>query len=77
MDIPHAIADKIEVDHADPVVPVDSNPAIKRDLNVIAERIFCGEDNLQALCKSGCHAIKSSVENEERREWKKYWKAKS
>jgi hypothetical protein len=74
VDVPEAIADKIEVDHIDPVIPVDTDPAVEKDLNVLAKRIFCGEDNLQALCKSGCHALKTLSENEERKKWKAHWK---
>jgi hypothetical protein len=70
VDYPEAIADKIEVDHIDPVMPLD-NDASKRDWNVIVLRMFCAEDNLQALCKSGCHLSKTTMEKAERAKWKK------
>lgn len=60
---PEAIVGVIEIDHVEPVMPLDG-----RNLtwDEFVGRVFCGEDNLMALCKSGCHQLKSSFEATER-----------
>ena len=46
----------MEVDH------IDEIGTFKGDWNVHIKRIFCGQDNLQALCV-GCHLKKTSFGN--------------
>jgi hypothetical protein len=64
----------IQVDHKEPVVPVNI-PVKHICMNRLIERLFCDIDNLQVLCKS-CHKIKSDEENITRRSWKKKDKLK-
>jgi len=52
----------IQVDHIQPVVPVDRECT---DWNEYIERLFCPIENLQCLCKP-CHLIKSNKENADR-----------
>jgi len=59
--------EKIYIDHIDPVESVEDGYV---DLNTFAERLFCGEENLQPLCKT-CHDAKSKEENAKRRTNKK------
>lgn len=49
---------EIDVDHIDPVVPVD-RPI--KDWNEYIERLFCEPNNLQCLCKR-CHQAKCAEE---------------
>jgi hypothetical protein len=59
----------VQVDHVEPVVPVQI-PAKHMSWDVIIEeRCFVGLDGLQVLCKP-CHLIKSNLENAERRKWR-------
>jgi 5-methylcytosine-specific restriction endonuclease McrA len=53
----------VEVDHREPVV--DPLVGFTTWDEVIA-RLFCGEDNLQVLCKP-CHKLKSKQESKERK----------
>jgi hypothetical protein len=50
----------IQIDHKEPIIPLDSEIS-KMTLDEIAERIWCEESNLQAICKS-CHEIKTTAE---------------
>lgn len=59
----------MEVDHKLPVVPVTSAFS-EMTLDELADRIWCLEDNLWAICES-CHDLKSASENKERRKNKK------
>jgi len=52
----------VQVDHIEPVIPVDRE--IEKWDEYI-ERLFCGPEELQVLCKE-CHVVKSNRENEER-----------
>jgi len=52
----------VQVDHIQPVVPVDRE-ILSWDEYI--ERLFCGVDNLQVLCKP-CHQIKTNDENHDR-----------
>lgn len=54
-----------DVDHVDPVVPVDSTTA-EMSLDEIADRAWCDEQRLQVLCEM-CHDAKSKFENALRR----------
>ena len=56
---------KVQVDHIDPVVPVDGTPLMK---DTLIDRVWT--KNVQILDK-GCHAKKSSEENKQRRLGKK------
>lgn len=55
-------AKDINVDHIEPVIPVDREI---RDWNDYISRLFCETNNLQVLCKD-CHQIKSNEENANR-----------
>jgi len=61
-------ADKETVsDHINPVVPIEGFKLRKSfDLHEYAERMFCGMEGFQCLCKT-CHDIKSKEENAARR----------
>jgi 5-methylcytosine-specific restriction endonuclease McrA len=50
-------ADQVQVDHLSPCGSLLSYD----DLPDFVETLYCGEDNLQVLCKS-CHKIKGSEE---------------
>ena len=56
----------IFIDHIDPIVPVDREIDIKEWI----DRLFCGVENLQLLCKS-CHDLKTKRENNLRTKFKK------
>jgi len=60
---------KMQVDHKDPVVPLDK---ALEDLSWddVVDRLWTDERNLQALCQE-CHKTKSKEENKERRLHKK------
>lgn len=53
------------VDHIDPVIPLSLSFEYL-SLDDLCTRIWCKEENLQAICK-GCHADKTSLENKMRR----------
>ena len=57
------------VDHIDPLVPLHR---VSEDMepNELVDRLWCEENNLQALDKS-CHKIKTRSESKARREFKK------
>lgn len=60
---------KMQVDHKEPVVPVDK--ALEdMSWDQVVDRIWTDERNLQALCHD-CHKKKSKEENKERRLLKK------
>lgn len=59
----------MEVDHIDPVIPIDKTLNDITFDELIA-RIWCNVKNLMAICKV-CHKAKSKVENAERRRIKK------
>lgn len=56
------IMEYCDVDHVEPVVPVTGWDS----WDSFMERLFCEEDNLQALCKS-CHKVKTMAEAKKRR----------
>jgi 5-methylcytosine-specific restriction endonuclease McrA len=60
---------KMEVDHINPIVPVDRTLEDMSWDELIA-RIWCSQEKLQAVCKS-CHRAKSKTENAVRRANKK------
>ncbi len=64
VDYPDAIAGRMDVDHIDPVIPVEDSGKDK-DWNKIIIRMFCEEDNVQSICSS-CHKIKSLAERGDR-----------
>lgn len=53
----------VQVDHIEPVVPIDREI---KDWNEYIQRLFCGVENLQVLCKDH-HKQKTLIENEARR----------
>ena len=59
----------VQVDHKIPVVEIGKSYQ-DYSLDEIWERIRCKKNNLQVLCKP-CHSIKSTAENQKRRELKK------
>ncbi len=58
---------ELQIDHINPVIDINDGFI---DWNTYVARLFCDSENLQALCKP-CHQMKSSFENEVRREVKK------
>lgn len=64
VDYPQAIAGRMDVDHIDPVIPVEDSGKDK-DWNKIINRLFCEEDNMQSVC-SKCHLEKTKKERSER-----------
>lgn len=62
----------MEVDHVEPVVPVDIAFA-DMSLDQFVNRVWCEENLLQALCPT-CHDVKTAAENKERRRLKKITK---
>lgn len=69
---PEAVEGKVDVDHSDPVQPVDGR---ELTFDEYIDRVFCGESNLKLLCKV-CHISKTSAEAGERAEFRKNKKAK-
>jgi len=61
---PDAIAGRMDVDHINPVIPVQDSGK-KKDWNAIIDGLFCEEDNLQSICMF-CHKIKSMAERSDR-----------
>jgi 5-methylcytosine-specific restriction endonuclease McrA len=59
----------MEVDHIDPVVPVNKN-LTSMTFDDIVNRIWCEFTNLQAICPE-CHTTKTKTENKLRREARK------
>lgn len=57
---------EIQIDHRTPVIGMYGFD----DWNVYIESLFCGLDNLGAVCKS-CHFLKTQNENDTRRKLKK------
>lgn len=59
----------LQVDHKDPVVPLDSS---LKDMSwdLVVDRTWCEENNLWAICLN-CHKDKTKVEQKERRALKK------
>jgi 5-methylcytosine-specific restriction endonuclease McrA len=55
-------------DHIDPACPIEGYKDVNGhpDWNQVYDRMFVGEDKLQALC-GPCHAAKTKAENAERR----------
>ena len=57
----------VQVDHIDPVVPLDGfESGLEFDLNEYVLRLYCEKDGFQVLCKP-CHSKKSKKENVIRR----------
>lgn len=58
--------ERIDIDHKMPVLDVKTGFT---DWNDLINGMFCGEDNLWAICKT-CHDEKTKKEREERKKWK-------
>lgn len=58
---------QVQVDHIEPVVPLNI-PAKHMCFDILINRLFCEESNLQILCKAD-HKEKSQQENQIRQEW--------
>lgn len=56
------VANEVQIDHIRPVVDPKKGFV---DWNTFIERLYCGADNLQCLCK-GCHAKKTEKERKVR-----------
>jgi hypothetical protein len=61
---PEAIAGRMDVDHIDPVIPVEDSGKGK-DWNKIISRLFCADNNVQSICWI-CHKSKSMAERGDR-----------
>lgn len=59
----------MQVDHRKPVIPVGTTLEGLGSWDVLVERIWCEEANLQPLCKD-CHHTKTKAENKLRRKKK-------
>jgi len=57
----------IQVDHIVPVIDPEKG---FEDWNIFVERLFCGVDNLSALCKP-CHKVKTDEEKAVRAHYRK------
>lgn len=57
-----------QVDHVIPVIPINSSFE-ELGLDATADRTWCDEENLQAICES-CHDIKTKQERKARKEAK-------
>lgn len=55
----------VVVDHIDPLIPVNQAFA-DMSLDVVVDRLWCEENNLQAICPA-CHDGKSASERKERK----------
>lgn len=60
-------SNQIQVDHIIPVIPLNI-PSKYLSIDEIIDRLYCGEEGLQILCKSH-HKLKSESENETRKSW--------
>lgn len=60
---------QLEIDHIEPVVPLDQS-FDEMSLDEVADRLWCDQSQLQAICKN-CHKAKSLLEARERRRIKK------
>jgi 5-methylcytosine-specific restriction endonuclease McrA len=60
---------QIEVDHIDPVIPVDQHFE-DMSLDVVRDRLWCDESNLQGICEK-CHDEKTNAEREARKPFAK------
>lgn len=65
----HFAGYQMEVDHKDPIIPVDMALA-DMQWDEVVNRMWCEEYGLQCICKP-CHNQKCQVENKQRRETKK------
>ncbi len=57
---------KLEVDHIDPVVPLDSSFA-EMSLDLMVERTWCTIEGLQVICDP-CHDSKTALEKARKKE---------
>ena len=60
-------SNNVQVDHIEPVVPLNI-PSKHLSYDVLINRLFCDNSNLQVLCKKH-HKEKSEEENRIRKEW--------
>lgn len=63
----------MQVDHKDPIIPVDRSLE-DMDWDEVVDRIWCGSNNLVAICKV-CHVCKTSEERKARNKARKERKA--
>jgi hypothetical protein len=60
---------KANMDHKEPVVPLEGFSRGSWDWHEFIERMFCDENGFSALCK-GCHDIKTELEDEMRKDYR-------
>lgn len=63
---------KLQIDHKDPVIPIDK-ALDDFTWDEVVDRIWCDKENLIPLCLE-CHRRKTKVENKERRKYKNEFK---
>lgn len=64
--------ERIDIDHRQPIISVEHGFT---DWNDLINGMFCGEDNLWAICKT-CHDEKTKKEKELRKKYKNVKKTK-
>lgn len=64
------INDKVNLDHKEPVVPVEGFERGNWDWHVYIERMFCDSEGFQVLCSS-CHDKKTKEEDQKRVKYRK------
>lgn len=67
---PNIVAEKLKLDHIEPVIPITGFKTGEWDWNEYYDRMFVEQDGWQGLCKE-CHDKKSDEENKLRRLHKK------
>jgi hypothetical protein len=64
------IKGKTNLDHIDPVIPLEGFPNKVWDWDVYINRLFCKEDGFSLLCEN-CHNTKTEIEDDIRKSSKK------
>ena len=64
------IDDVPKMDHKEPVVPLEGFERGLWDWHIYMERMFCEAEGFQLLCSS-CHKIKTDLEDEMRKNYRK------
>ena len=67
---PEAYKGKVDMDHIDPVIPIEGFPETSWDWNVYIDRTFCPENTWQCICRQ-CHKEKTYLETQLRKEYRK------
>jgi hypothetical protein len=61
--------DQCQKDHLNPFIPIQKGWVWSWD--DIINNLFCGIEGYKILCKTGCHAAKTKLEQEQRKELRK------